>query len=63
MPPRGRDPRDVRRVGTDEYLAGQPGAAPRPRNSVLDLSRLDATGFRPRDWRTALDAYLAALPG
>ena len=60
---RGRDPRDVRRVSTAEYLAGQPGAAPRPRNSVLDLSRLDATGFRPRDWRTALDAYLAALPG
>jgi dTDP-4-dehydrorhamnose 3,5-epimerase len=59
---RGRDPRDVRRVSTAEYLAGQPGAAPRPRNSVLDTSRLEATGFRPRDWRTALDAYLAALP-
>ena len=59
---RGRDPRDVRRVGTAEYLAGQPGAAPRPRNSVLDTARLEATGFRPRDWRTALDAYLAALP-
>ncbi|SFO10449.1 dTDP-4-dehydrorhamnose 3,5-epimerase [Geodermatophilus obscurus] len=59
---RGRDPRDVRRVSTAEYLAGQPGAAPRPRNSVLDTTRLEATGFRPRDWRTALDAYLAALP-
>jgi dTDP-4-dehydrorhamnose 3,5-epimerase len=60
---RGRDPRDVRRVSTAEYLAGQPGAAPRPRNSVLDTARLEATGFRPRDWRAALDAYLVALPG
>lgn len=59
---RGRDPRDVRRVSTAEYLAGQPGAAPRPRNSVLDTARLEATGFRPRDWRAALDAYLAGLP-
>jgi dTDP-4-dehydrorhamnose 3,5-epimerase len=59
---RGRDPRDVRRVSTAEYLAGQPGAAPRPRNSVLDTARLEATGFRPRDWRTALEAYLATLP-
>jgi dTDP-4-dehydrorhamnose 3,5-epimerase len=60
---RGRDPRDVRRVSTAEYLADTSGAAPRPLNSVLDLGRLEATGFRPRDWRTALDAYLAALPG
>ncbi len=59
---RGRDPRDVRRVSTAEYLAGQPGAAPRPLNSVLDLTRLEATGFRPRDWRTALEEHLAALP-
>ncbi|MGY1671014.1 SDR family oxidoreductase [Geodermatophilus sp. SYSU D00710] len=59
---RGRDPRDVRRVGTAEYLADKPGAAPRPLNSVLDLARLEATGFRPRDWRTALDAYLSELP-
>ncbi|MGY1609591.1 MULTISPECIES: SDR family oxidoreductase [unclassified Geodermatophilus] len=59
---RGRDPRDVRRVGTAEYLADKPGAAPRPLNSVLDLARLESTGFRPRDWRTALDAYLPSLP-
>ncbi len=59
---RGRDPGDVRRVSTAEYLAGQPAAAPRPRNSVLDLTRLEGTGFRPRDWRAALDGHLAALP-
>jgi dTDP-4-dehydrorhamnose reductase len=59
---RGRDPRDVRRVGTAEYLADKPDAAPRPLNSALDTARLEATGFRARDWRTALDEYLAALP-
>jgi dTDP-4-dehydrorhamnose 3,5-epimerase len=59
---RGRDPGDVHRVSTGEYLADEPDAAPRPLNSVLDLTRLEATGFRPRDWRTALDAYLSSLP-
>ena len=59
---RGRDPRDVRRVSTAAYSADQPDAAPRPLNSVLDLTRLEGTGFRPRDWRAALDGYLAALP-
>ncbi len=59
---RGRDPSDVRRVSTAEYLADKPGAAPRPLNSVLDLTRLQAIGFEPRDWRTALDAYLPSLP-
>ncbi len=59
---RGRDPGDVARVSTDEYMADKPDAAPRPLNSVLDLARLEATGFTPRDWRTACEAYLAALP-
>jgi len=26
---------------------------------VLDLSKITATGFRPRDWRAALVEYLA----
>ncbi len=59
---RGRDPRDVRRISTAEYLADKPDAAPRPLNSLLDTARLEATGFRPRDWRAALDGYLSALP-
>ena len=59
---RGREPGDVRRVSTAEYTADKPGLAPRPRNSVLDLTRLEATGFRPCDWRTALDRHLSALP-
>ncbi len=59
---RGRDPGDVRRVSTAEYTADKPGLAPRPLNSVLDLTRLQATGFRPRDWRAALGAHLSPLP-
>jgi dTDP-4-dehydrorhamnose 3,5-epimerase len=56
---RGRRPEDIRRVTTEEYFADTPHAAPRPRNSVLDLSKIKATGFRPRDWRLALKEYLA----
>jgi dTDP-4-dehydrorhamnose 3,5-epimerase len=55
----GRD--EIGRVSTAEYFADKPGAARRPLNSVLDLAKITATGFRPRDWRTALPAYLATL--
>ena len=33
--------------------------APRPVHSTLSLAKLEATGFRPADATTALDAYLA----
>ena len=56
---RGRRSDDVTRVSTAEYFAGIPAAAVRPLNSVLDLSKITATGFRPRDWRAALVDYLA----
>jgi dTDP-4-dehydrorhamnose 3,5-epimerase len=55
----GRD--EIGRVGTAEYFADKPGAARRPLNSVLDLAKITATGFRPRDWRAALPGYLASL--
>ncbi|MCZ2858449.1 SDR family oxidoreductase [Blastococcus sp. VKM Ac-2987] len=58
---RGRSAGDVTRVSTAEYFAGQTGVAPRPPNSVLDLGRIRATGFRPRDWRQTLDGYLSGL--
>ncbi|MGY1752125.1 SDR family oxidoreductase [Blastococcus sp. SYSU D01042] len=58
---RGRSAGDVRRVSTADYFADKPDAAARPLNSVLDLSRVTATGFAPRDWRVALDEYLARL--
>lgn len=41
-----------------EYAAGKAGVAPRPLNSVLDLSKIEAIGFRPRDWHEALAEYI-----
>ena len=32
--------------------------APRPVNSMLDLSLIESLGFRPPDWRDTLEAYL-----
>jgi dTDP-4-dehydrorhamnose reductase len=57
----GRAPGDVTPVSTAEYVADRPQAAARPRNSVLDLSKITATGFRPREWRSALIDYLDGL--
>lgn len=57
---RGRSADDVGRTSTDAYFADKPQAAGRPLNSVLDLSKIEATGFTPRDWRPALREYLAS---
>lgn len=43
---------------TAEYFAGKSGIAPRPLQSSLDLSKLQATGFVSRDWRDDLKAYI-----
>ncbi|WP_307979759.1 sugar nucleotide-binding protein [uncultured Senegalimassilia sp.] len=49
-------------VSTAEYYASAQGPiAPRPRHSVLDLAKLQAAGFRPRDWEDELADYLAEL--
>ena len=56
----GHDPARVTGVSTEEYFASAQGpVAPRPRNSRLDLAKLEATGFAPADQRSALAAYLA----
>jgi dTDP-4-dehydrorhamnose reductase len=55
---RGRSADDVGRTSTEAYFADKPQAAVRPLNSVLDLAKIRATGFVPRDWRTALAGYL-----
>jgi dTDP-4-dehydrorhamnose 3,5-epimerase len=55
----GHDRAEIGRVSTAEYFADKPGTAVRPLNSVLDLRKILATGFRPRDWRAALPVYLA----
>ncbi len=56
---RGMSAHDVRRVSTEEYFADKPGAAARPLNSVLDLSRIKAAGFSPPDWRDVVPRLLA----
>lgn len=46
----GHDPSRVTPVTTEEYTAGAAGPiAPRPRRSILDLTKIEATGFTPRD--------------
>ncbi|HKT55933.1 MAG TPA: bifunctional dTDP-4-dehydrorhamnose 3,5-epimerase family protein/NAD(P)-dependent oxidoreductase [Microbacterium sp.] len=57
----GHDPARVTGVSTDEYFAAATGpVAPRPRNSMLDLAKIEATGFAPRDAAAALRDHLAA---
>ena len=53
----------VRAVSTAEYFAGsQDPVAPRPASSTLDLSKVEATGFWPRDWHECLEKYVSSLP-
>ena len=49
-------------VTTAEYYAGADGpVAPRPARSDLDLSKIRAAGFSPRDWEDELREYLSDL--
>lgn len=60
----GHDPARVTPVATADYYAGQGKAegdgsiAPRPRGSVLDLAKIEATGFAVRDQQAALEEHL-----
>lgn len=54
----GKPASDITPVTTAEYYAGKTGIAPRPLQSTLDLSKLQATGFTPEDWQTKLRQYL-----
>ncbi|MFB4348243.1 dTDP-4-dehydrorhamnose reductase [Microbacterium sp. CR_7] len=56
----GAEASRVSGVSTADYFASANGpVAPRPSNSVLDLSKLEATGFVPRDADEQLREYLA----
>jgi len=55
----GHDPARVTPVTTAEYYAGKDHIAPRPTYSVLDLTKLQATGYTPADHEQSLAAYLA----
>ena len=60
----GHDPERVTPVSTDEYFAAAAGPiAPRPRNSVLDLTKIVAAGFSPAAAEESLRAYVAGLKG
>lgn len=55
----GHDPARVTDTTTAEYFANAAGpVSPRPSNSTLDLTKIAATGFTPRDGAEALAAYL-----
>ena len=56
----GHNPVDVIGVTTAEYFAGKEGIAPRPLNSVLDLSKITNTGFMPLAWLERLQQYLSS---
>jgi dTDP-4-dehydrorhamnose 3,5-epimerase len=56
----GHDPARVSGVSTEEYFASAPAAAPRPLNSVLDLTKIQAVGFSPPDALTSLREYLGS---
>jgi dTDP-4-dehydrorhamnose reductase len=55
----GHEPDNVTGVTTAEYYDGKEGIAPRPLWSMLDLSKIEATGFTPENWETRLAEYLA----
>jgi dTDP-4-dehydrorhamnose 3,5-epimerase len=58
----GHDPDRVTGVSTDEYFASAGGPlAARPRNSVLDLAKIETTGFTPAGANDVLVDYVKAL--
>jgi len=57
----GHDPERVSGVSTDEYYSRvEVPVARRPRNSVLDLSKIEATGFSPSDMSESLRHHLGS---
>ncbi|MFD6697529.1 MULTISPECIES: sugar nucleotide-binding protein [unclassified Microbacterium] len=55
----GHDPARITGVSTEEYFASAVGpVAPRPTWSVLDLGKIEATGFSPADHAEALASYV-----
>jgi dTDP-4-dehydrorhamnose 3,5-epimerase/reductase len=48
----------VTNTTTEEYFSSKPGMAPRPLKSTLDLTKIQATGFKPTDWRENIKHYI-----
>lgn len=55
----GYDNLAVTDTTTAEYFAGKEEIAPRPLQSTLDLSKLQAIGFTPTDWQEDLRQYIS----
>ncbi|MDR4533041.1 dTDP-4-dehydrorhamnose reductase [Glutamicibacter sp. PS] len=58
----GKDPRRVGATSTSEYGKSRASFAPRPAMSVLDTTKLRATGYHPWDQQRALARYLGFNP-
>ena len=56
----GHDPADVTPISTAEYFAGKQ-VAPRPLVSTMDLSKIEAIGFKPSDSMQLLETYVQTL--
>ena len=52
---------DVTGISTDEYFAGKEFIAPRPINSDLDLSKIQATGFESESYEPLMEKYIETL--
>jgi dTDP-4-dehydrorhamnose 3,5-epimerase len=51
-------PNTVTDTSTEDFYAGKTDFATRPANSVFDLSKIQATGFKSTDWHQALSDYI-----
>ncbi len=57
----GHEPARITDVTTEQYFANATRpVAPRPANSVLDLAKIEDTGYTPQDWRLTLEKYLSS---
>lgn len=45
-------------ISTEEYFKDKPYTAKRPLQSTLSLDKIEATGFKPTDWREDLKKYI-----
>lgn len=57
----GHDPGRVTGVSSEQYFASIAGpVAPRPRNSALDLAKIQSCGYRPTDTARMLTSYVSS---
>jgi len=54
-----RDDLTVTDTTTEAYFQDKPQAAPRPLRSIMDLSKIKATGLQLRDWHDDLGTYIS----